>query len=128
LGALKPTRDFNFVDDTVRGMIAVHDSAASVGEVINLGSGFEISVQDTVTLIADVMGKDVAVECEEERVRPVGSEVERLWADNGKARRLLGWRPDLAGIDGLRRGLEITAGWFAEAANRARYRSGRYTV
>jgi NAD dependent epimerase/dehydratase len=128
LGALKPTRDFNFVDDTVRGMIAVHDSPASVGEVINLGSGFEISVQDTVALIADVMGKNVVVECEEERVRPAGGEVERLWADNGKARRLLGWRPDCAGIDGLRRGIEVTACWFADPANRARYRSGGYTI
>jgi NAD dependent epimerase/dehydratase len=128
LGALKPTRDFNFVEDTVRGMIAVHDSPASVGEVINLGSGFEISVQDTVALIADVMGKNVAIECEEERVRPAASEVERLWADNGKARRLLGWQPDCAGIDGLRRGLEATACWFADPANRARYRSGGYTI
>jgi NAD dependent epimerase/dehydratase len=128
LGALKPTRDFNFVNDTVRGMIAVHDSPASVGEVINLGSGFEISVGDTVALIADVMGKDVAVECEEGRVRPAASEVERLWADNGKARRLLGWQPHCAGVDGLRQGLEVTAAWFAEPANRARYRSGGYTI
>jgi len=101
---------------------------AAVGEVINLGSGYEVSVGDAVALIAEVMGKNVAVECAEERLRPAGSEVERLWADNGKARRLLGWRPDRAGVDGLRRGLEVTACWFADPTNRARYRSGGYTI
>jgi len=74
------------------------------------------------------MGKNVAIECDEERVRPAASEVERLWANNGKARRLLGWQPDCAGIDGLRRGLEATACWFADPANRARYRSRGYTI
>ena len=93
LGALSPTRDFNFVADTVRGIIAVHDSAAATGEVTNIGSNFEISVGDTVALIAEVMDKDFSIECEEERVRPALSEVERLCADNGKARRLLGWQP-----------------------------------
>jgi NAD dependent epimerase/dehydratase len=128
LGALDPTRDFNFVNDTVCGMIAVHDSPESVGEVINLGSGFEISVRDTIALISDVMGRNVAVECEEERVRPAGSEVERLCADNGKARRLLGWQPEYAGIDGFRRGIEITARWFADPANRVLYRSNGYAI
>jgi dTDP-glucose 4,6-dehydratase len=128
LGALKPTRDFNFVEDTVRGLIAVHDSKASVGEVINLGSGYEISVQDTVSLIADVMGRNVAIESDEERVRPPGSEVERLWADNGKARRLLGWQPSYGGIEGLRRGVAVTAQWFSDPGNRAHYRSDGYAI
>ena len=128
LGALTPTRDFNFVDDTVSGLIAIHDSPATVGEVINLGSGYEISVQDTVSLIADVMGRNVAIESDEERVRPPGSEVERLWADNRKARRLLGWQPSYGGIEGLRRGVEVTARWFSDPRNRARYRTGGYTI
>ena len=128
LGSLEPTRDFNFVDDTVRGMIAVHDSQASIGEVINLGSGFEISVGDTVALIAEVMGKNITIQCEQERVRPAASEVERLWADNSKARRLLGWQPCCGGVDGLRQGLKATASWFADPTNRARYRSSGYTI
>ena len=127
LGATKPTRDFNYVGDTVRGIIAVHDSPASVGEVINIGSGFEVSVGDTVALIAEVMGRPVSIECENERLRPAKSEVERLWADNAKARRLLGWQPDFAGVDGFKRGLGITAEWFSDPANLAQYRSG-YTI
>jgi NAD dependent epimerase/dehydratase len=128
LGATKPTRDFNFVADTARGIIAIHDSPASVGEVINIGSNYEISVGDTVTLIAEVMGKNVEIECEEERLRPAKSEVERLWADNAKAKRLLGWKPEFADRDGFRRGLLITVDWFSNPKNRASYRTDRYTI
>jgi NAD dependent epimerase/dehydratase len=128
VGATLPTRDFNYVRDTARGMIAIHDGEASIGEVINLGSGYEVSVGDTVALIAQVMGRPVAVECEAERLRPAKSEVERLWADNTKAQRLLGWKPEYPGVDGLRRGLELTIKWFSIPENRDRYRAGRYTV
>ena len=128
LGATKPTRDFNFVTDTARGMIAVLDSKKSVGEVINLGSNFEISVGETVGVIAEVMGKNIHIECEAERLRPAKSEVERLWADNAKAKRLLGWVPEYAGLDGFRRGLSITAKWFSDPKNHARYRTDGYTV
>jgi NAD dependent epimerase/dehydratase len=128
LGATKPTRDFNFVADTVRGIIAIHDSPASIGEVINVGSNYEVSVGDTVALIAEIMGKAVTIECEEERLRPAKSEVERLWADNAKAHRLLGWKPDYAEREGLRRGLAITVDWFSNPTNQARYRTDRYTI
>ncbi len=128
LGALTPTRDFNFVGDTVRGLIAVHDSAASLGEVINIGSGHEVSVGDTAAMIAEIMGKPGLIECEPERLRPVNSEVERLCADNGKARRLLGWQPEFAGIDGLRRGLAATISWFVDPVNRDRYRGTGYAI
>ena len=127
LGATKPTRDFNYVSDTVRGIIAVHDSPASVGEVINIGSGYEVSVGDTVALIAEVMGRPVSIECENERLRPAKSEVERLWADNAKAHKLLGWQPEFGGVSGFKRGLGITAEWFSNPANLAQYRSG-YTI
>ena len=128
LGALRPTRDFNYVADTVGGIIAVHDSEKSVGEVINIGSGYEVSVGDTVAMIADIMGKKISVECEAERLRPAASEVERLWADNSKARRLLGWQPQFGGTDGLRHGLELTIKWFSDPASQAHYRAGRYTI
>lgn len=128
LGALSPTRDFNFVQDTVDGMMAILKSEGTPGETINLGSGHEISIADLVELIASVMNREVSVVSTNERLRPENSEVERLLADASKAKRLTGWSPAFAGRDGLRRGLEITAQWFSEPANLARYRVGRYTV
>jgi dTDP-glucose 4,6-dehydratase len=128
LGALHPTRDFNYVADTVAGFLAVAQSDAAVGEVINIGSNFEISIGDTVALIAQVMGAELAVESDQVRLRPEKSEVERLWADNAKAERLTGWRPQFAGRDGLRRGLEQTAQWFREPANLKLYKTGLYAI
>ena len=128
LGALHPTRDFTFVADTARGLIAVHDSAKSVGEVINLGTGFEIAIGDLARLIAETMGAKIEFETEDARLRPAASEVERLCAAVAKAERLLGWKPQMQGIDGLRQGLAATAKWFADPKNREHYRSGRYTV
>lgn len=128
LGSLHPTRDFNYVADTVAGFIAVAESERSVGEVINVGSNYEISIGDTVKLIADVMGAEVEIETDDVRLRPENSEVERLWAENAKALELAGWRPAYAGKDGLRRGLEETARWFAEPANLACYKADRYNI
>jgi dTDP-glucose 4,6-dehydratase len=128
LGALSPTRDFNYVQDTVDGMIAILTTDATAGETINLGSGHEISIGDLVTLIGSVMNREVTVESKNERMRPGKSEVERLLADASKARRLTGWSPAFSDREGLRRGLALTAEWFSHPANLARYRVGRYTV
>jgi dTDP-glucose 4,6-dehydratase/UDP-glucose 4-epimerase len=130
LGALHPTRDFSFVSDTARGLIAGVSAPAEqvVGQTINLGSNFEISIGDTAKLIADAMGVPIEIETDHERLRPQASEVERLWADNSRARDLLGWSPEFAGRDGLRRGLEITVEWFRNPENIARYKSDRYNT
>jgi len=128
LGALRPTRDFNYVSDTARGMMASLLSDKSIGEIINFGSGFEISVGDTVSLIAETMGVEVEVVEREERQRPAASEVERLHASNAKAKRLLNWSPEFGGKDGFKKGLEKTATWFKDASNLARYRVGSYTL
>jgi dTDP-glucose 4,6-dehydratase len=128
LGALSPTRDFNYVQDTVDGMIAILEANGTTGETINLGSGHEISIGDLVTLIGSVMNKQITVVSRNERLRPEKSEVERLLADASKAQRIANWSPAFAGRDGLRRGLSITAEWFSHATNLARYRVGRYTV
>jgi dTDP-glucose 4,6-dehydratase len=128
LGALSPTRDFNYVQDTVDGMISILGAESTSGETINLGSGHEISIGDLVTLIGTVMNKQVTVESKNERMRPEKSEVERLLADASKAKRLTGWSPAFADREGLRRGLALTAEWFSQPANLARYRVGRYTV
>jgi dTDP-glucose 4,6-dehydratase len=128
LGAIAPTRDFSFVADTVSGFVAVAKSAKSVGEVINIGSEFEISIGDTAHLIAEVMGAGIEIETDAGRMRPANSEVERLFASAEKARQLLGWKPAYGGRDGFRRGLAETVSWFSDPANLAHYRSEGYVV
>ncbi|MEQ1705004.1 MAG: NAD-dependent 4,6-dehydratase LegB [Rickettsiales bacterium] len=129
LGALKPTRDFNHVSDTVAGMIAILDSEKSVGETINIGSGFEISVGDTVKLIGEITGKKLEVKTDKSRLRPKTSEVERLCCDNKKALKLLGWQPKYAGIEGLKSGIIQTTEWFKNPVNRAYYQDvHHYTI
>jgi len=128
LGALHPTRDFNYVQDTVSGFVAAAETDAALGEVVNVGSNFEISIGDLARLIAEVMGAEVSVELDEQRLRPPASEVDRLWADNSKARELLGWQPQFGGLDGFRRGLAETAAWFADEDNLRRYKAHLYNV
>ncbi len=128
LGALHPTRDFNYVADTVQGFIRVLESEAAIGEVVNIGSNFEISIGETAALIAEVMGARVEIVCEDQRLRPEQSEVCRLWADNAKARHLTGWQPDYGGREGFARGLRETVAWFSDPAHLALYRPGEYTL
>lgn len=128
LGSVSPTRDFNFVQDTVAGFIAAMKSDKGVGEVINFGSNYEISIGDTVRLIAEAMGRDVEVVTDEVRLRPGNSEVERLWADNSKARELFGWQPQYGGREGFKRGLAETAEWFGKPENLAAYKADRYNI
>lgn len=128
LGSLHPTRDFNYITDTVAGFIAALESENGLGEVVNIGSNFEISIGETVEMIADLMQTDIEIETDDVRIRPDKSEVERLWADNSKAMRLFGWSPNYAGKDGLRRGLEETITWFKEPANLKSYKTGSYAI
>lgn len=128
LGAIHPTRDFNYVKDTVRGFISVAQADASLGEVINIGSNYEISIGDLVNLIADIMDVKVEIETDRERLRPEKSEVDRLWADNTKAQILTGWKPLYAGIDGLRKGITETVEWFIKPENIKKYRAGVYNL
>ena len=128
LGALTPTRDFNYVTDTVEGFIAALNSESGVGEVINIGSNFEISIGDTVKMIADVMGEEIDIVTEEQRLRPDKSEVERLWASNQKAGELLDWQPSYGGKEGFRRGLTETVAWFSQDENLSSYKTDIYNV
>ena len=128
VGSLHPTRDFNYVDDTVRGFIAMAEADRVAGETINLGSNYDISIGDLINMIAELMGKRVEAEVDPARVRPDRSEVERLRADNRKARDLLGWAPEYAGLDGLRRGLEKTIQWFERPENRSAYKANIYNI
>ena len=128
LGALHPTRDFSYVADMVAGFVAALASDRSVGHVINLGSAFEISIGQTAQAVADAMGVEMTIVREEQRLRPAGSEVERLWASTDKAQELLGWKPAYAGLDGFRRGLAETISWFKESGHSAIYKADRYNT
>jgi NAD dependent epimerase/dehydratase len=128
LGAVHPTRDFSFVADTVGGFMAALDSDRGIGEVINLGSNFEISIGDTARSIAELMGADIEVVTDGQRLRPEKSEVERLWAANEKARDFLGWQPRYGGLEGFRRGLVETIAWFRKASNLAAYKADIYNL
>ena len=128
LGSVTPTRDFNFISDTVNGFISALNSKSGVGEVINLGSNFEISIQDIASLIGEIMNQEIKVIDSDERIRPENSEVNRLWADNSKAKELLSWKPEYASLNGLKRGLEETVNWFKKPNNLNLYKSEIYNV
>jgi len=128
LGSLHPTRDFNFVSDTVQGFIAIAEAERSIGEVINIGSAFEISIGATTQLIAEIMGQTIEIETDAQRLRPENSEVERLFADRSKALELTGWEPRYGGLDGFRRGLEETIAWFTHEENLRCYKADRYNI
>lgn len=128
LGAVSPTRDFSYVADTVAGFVAALTSGRGVGEVINVGSNYEISIGDAARTIGEVMGREFEIITDECRLRPEKSEVERLWAANDKARELLGWRPQYGGIDGFRRGIAQTVAWFREPSHLASYKADIYNL
>lgn len=128
LGAVHPTRDFSHVDDTVAGFVAALHAKDAVGQVINLGSNFEISVGDTAREIAQLMGVNIEIVTDENRLRPPASEVDRLWSNPAKAAAVLGWVPAYAGREGLRRGLAHTVAWFTQKQNLAAYKPDIYNL
>ncbi|MTK11390.1 MAG: NAD-dependent epimerase/dehydratase family protein [Clostridiaceae bacterium] len=122
LGSLTPTRDFNYVKDTTEAFIKVAESDKTIGEVINAGSNYEISIGDTVKKIIDIIGKDIKIICDEERIRPDKSEVNRLWADNSKIKKLTEWEPKYS----LEEGLKETVDWIKD--NMKYFKSDIYNV
>ncbi|MGA1239506.1 MAG: NAD-dependent 4,6-dehydratase LegB [Ilumatobacteraceae bacterium] len=128
LGSLSPTRDFSFVQDTANGFLAAAQSDAIVGQTINLGSGFEISIKETAETIARLMNTKLELVDDEQRVRPENSEVERLHASIEKAKTLLGWQPELKGLAGFETGLKNTIEWFSNPKNLSRYKADRYNL
>jgi len=128
LGALHPTRDFNYIKDTIDGFIKIASSDKAVGEVINIGSNFEVTIGDTVKMISNLMNADIQIITEENRLRPEKSEVERLCASNAKALRLLDWKPLYAGEAGLIKGLKETIAWFTYQDNLKNYKTSMYNI
>ena len=124
LGDVTPTRDFNFVLDTCRGFLEIAESENTIGETINIGSNFEISVGDTLNMIKEIMGSEVKFITDNQRVRPEKSEVHRLWCDNTKIKTLTGFEPKY----NLREGLTQTIEWFADKENLKKYKADIYNV
>lgn len=122
VGDLRPTRDFNFVEDTCRGFLALAKTPGIEGKEINIASGTEISMGDTLRLIAEIMGKDVNYVTDPARLRPEGSEVMRLCGDNRVITSLTDWRPRVS----LREGLTRTIDWFTNPENLRRYKADIY--
>lgn len=129
LGSISPTRDFTFVEDTAKGFVQIAQSDEALGEVINIGSNFEVSIGDTVKIIADVMGAKIEIQTDEQRIRPEKSEVERLWAGTEKAKRLFGWNPEHGNsVEGFTKGISKTVEWFIKPQNLALYKHNRYNI
>jgi NAD dependent epimerase/dehydratase len=124
LGDIKPTRDFNYVDDTCRGFIALAECDQSIGQTVNIGSNFEISIGDTLGIIKELMNSDVKFIVEDQRIRPEKSEVFRLWCDNSKIEKLTGFKPQ---VD-IRQGLQKTIDWIIQPDNLKNYKSEIYNV
>jgi NAD dependent epimerase/dehydratase len=124
LGSLSPTRDLNFVRDTANGFIRAAESETALGEVVNLGSNYEISIGDLANKIAGIMGKTIDIGRESARIRPEKSEVERLWADNHKASDLFRWTPEYD----LDKGLAETIKWFSAPGNMQFYKPDLYNI
>lgn len=124
LGDTSPTRDFNFVADTCRGMMAIAASDKTIGETVNIGSNYEISVQETLELIKELMGSDVVFITDQQRLRPKDSEVFRLWCDNTLMREVTGFEP----TETIRSGLEKTIDWYTQSQNLKHYKTDIYNV
>lgn len=124
LGDTSPTRDFNYVEDTCQGFLALAGADAAIGETVNIASNYEISIADTLNLIRKLMGSEVEFVTDQQRLRPSGSEVFRLWGDNQKLHRLTGYRPGHS----IEQGLQKTINWFSSPDNLNRYKTGLYNV
>jgi NAD dependent epimerase/dehydratase len=124
LGDLSPTRDFNYVEDCCRGFIMIAESDKTIGETINIGSNSEISINDTLKLIKELMSSDATFVNDEQRERPKKSEVFRLWCDNKKINELVGYKPQT----NIRDGLKKTIDWITEPENLKIYKSEIYNV
>jgi len=123
LGSLLPTRDFNFVKDTCEAFIATANSKKTIGEVINSASNFEISIGKTAKIISEIMNSSIEIESDKERIRPEKSEVNRLYGCNKKIISMTNWEPKYCGINGFKKGLEITIEWFLDPNNLKLYSS-----
>ena len=128
LGSLNPKRDFTFVDDTVEAFVKSIKNKKNLGEIINIGSSFEVSIKDTVNIISKLMGKKINIKTEKKRLRPKSSEVVRLLASNKKAKKIINWHPKYSGLIGFKKGLSKTIQWFSNPKNLSKYKNDSFSL
>lgn len=124
IGDPAPTRDFNYVLDTCMGMIKLAECDKAIGEVVNIGSNYEISIGNILNVIKKIMKSDAVIVTDQQRIRPEKSEVQRLWCDNTKIQRLTGFKPNYS----IEEGLKLTIDWFRNTDNLKKYKTGVYNV
>lgn len=128
VGSIDPRRDFTFARDTARAFVLAAESSAAIGETINLGAGFDVSVAEIIDDLATIFGNNPTIRTDSKRVRPANSEVMQLLSDNRKAEQLLDWRPNFEGRDGFRRGLELTVEWWREQGVASELEAKKYVI
>ena len=128
LGSLNPKRDFSFIDDTVEAFVKTIKSKKKHGDIINIGSNFEISIRNTAQIISKLMGTKINIKTDKKRLRPKASEVNRLLASNNKAKKLIKWQPKYSGLSGFRRGLSKTIKWFSQPNNLSIYNEDSFSL
>jgi dTDP-glucose 4,6-dehydratase len=128
LGALRPTRDFNFVNDITEAFIKIAESDNTTGKTLNAGSNYEISINDTAQIIAELMDKKIEIISQKERLRPEKSEVNRLWADNTKIKESTDWQPEYSGIEGFKKGLTHCIKWYSDTNNLSMFKTDIYNI
>lgn len=128
IGSTTPTRDFTFVKDSAQGFILAAESDSIIGNTYNIGSNFEISVGELVSLLANLSGKKINIKIDTNRIRPANSEVERLFASTELATKHMSWNPQYGGIEGFKKGLLETMNWFQDKNNLSKYKTNIYNV
>ena len=128
LGNLISRRDFSYVDDTVMGFVSCLSNKKCIGEVINLGSGYDFSMQEVLLIIEDILNKKLKVKIDHNRIRPEKSEVNHLLSNNTKAKKLLNWEPQFKGKKGFEQGIRKTIEWFCKKENLSLYKSNIYNL
>ena len=128
LGNLNPKRDFSYISDTVRGFTSCIGKKRCLGQAINLGTGVVFSMQETLNLITEYIGKDVIFEIDKKRLRPKKSEVDHLLSANNFAKKIINWEPEFKNKSGFKRGLQQTIEWFSKPENIKLYKSDLYNL
>ena len=126
LGQISSTRDFTYISDTINGYMKTIGNKKTIGETLNLGTSHEVSIKNLVKIIGEIMGKELIIKYDKNRLRPDKSEVNRLLSNNQKAKKILNWKPELVKHNGLKKGLSLTIEWFKNNINRVNFKSKSY--